>query len=104
MAKMETCDTTCRIFTKAQHENFGEALVSDLVDLVPLLGDASALLRAKSLEASDSFEDSLSFLAYVVDSIPLVSEITSLFPLNVTRYLAKNHKLLPPPIPLPEAE
>lgn len=87
---VEKCDSICRVFTKARHDSLAEAISADIVDLIPALGNVSSLLRSKSLQAEDSVADNLAYVMYVIDSIPILSELTdAIIPLNTLRYLTR---------------
>ena len=94
----EECGTACRIFTQPKHQSLGEAIAADLVVFLPLAGNASALIRSKNLGPDGN---DLQYLTYVIDSIPILSDLTDiLVPVNLLTYLIEKGRL--PKLPLPE--
>ena len=86
---MPECDTVCRIFTRVEHESLPEAVVSDLIDAIPVLGDISTFMRSQNLQTERARDLKLGLLAFdfVADLLPFGDILELIVPANTLSYL-----------------
>ncbi len=92
MARIEECNSACRVLTRASHDSLPEAIASDFLDWLPVIGNIASAQRLKDVSKQDGASSDISFLLYLGDSIPLANEFLGLIPANMLRFLA-NHEI-----------
>lgn len=99
-----------RALLTSEHDSLGEALLADIVDVIPVVGDlANAARVSDSMQREDENKDirtAMQFIDAVVGVIPGIGDIADvLTPTNTLYYIGS--KILPPPekllpkVPLP---
>jgi len=78
-----------------EHRNVVEALLADLADLVPLVGEVAGLIRiAEALEKKDEFRLALETGDLLAGLPPLLGDLLDLLtPTNLICYLRRSGKL-----------
>jgi len=85
------CNRACRIFTRIDHEDIVEAVLADLVDAIPILGDISTFIRSRYVP-KDELEDITNItlaIDFVADLLPFGDIFDLLVPANTIRFLMK---------------
>lgn len=99
-----------RALLTSEHDSLAEAMLADLADVIPVVGDvANAARVSDSLERKDERRDirtAMQFIDAVVGVIPGIGDIADILtPTNTLYYIGS--RILPPPekflpkIPLP---
>lgn len=91
----EECDRICRIFTRVEHEDIEEAIISDLIDAIPILGDISTFMRARNISEDKYKELKLALLAFdfVTNLLPFGDIFDLLVPANTLSFLISKSRI-----------